>query len=201
MHVESVALDTTRIEMPAAGGVAGQTVDAYLVGRRAFVLVDPGDPTGPALDRAVALASELGGAIRAIALTHVDADHAAGAEVLAERLGIPILVGPGGGRPLPYETRELADGERIDLGDVPLTVRRHSRPATRPPRVRRGRGGRGPDGRPRRAARLADAPRPGRRRGAARLARPPRRASRRRRRGSLDTADGAGIIAAGGLDR
>jgi len=122
VRVESVALDTTRIEMPAAGGVAGQTVDAYLVGRRAFVLVDPGDPTGPALDRAVALAAELGGAIRAIALTHVDADHAAGAEVLAERLGIPILVGPGGGRPLPYETRELADGERIELGDVPLTV-------------------------------------------------------------------------------
>ncbi len=122
VHVESVALDTTRIEMPAAGGVAGQTVDAYLVGRRAFVLVDPGDPTGPALDRAVALAAELGGTIRAIALTHVDADHAAGAEVLAERLGIPILVGPGGGRPLPYETRELADGERIELGDVPLTV-------------------------------------------------------------------------------
>jgi glyoxylase-like metal-dependent hydrolase (beta-lactamase superfamily II)/8-oxo-dGTP pyrophosphatase MutT (NUDIX family) len=122
VHVESVALDTTRIEMPAAGGVAGQTVDAYLVGRRSFVLVDPGDPTGPALDRAVALASELGGAIHAIALTHVDADHSAGAEVLAERLGIPILVGPGGGRPLPYETRELADGERIDLGDVPLTV-------------------------------------------------------------------------------
>ena len=135
--MESVALDTTRIEMPAAGGVAGQTVNAYLVGRRSFVLVDPGDPTGPALDRAVALASELGGAIRAIALTHVDADHSAGAEVLAERLGIPILVGPGGGRPLPYETRELADGERIDLGDVPLTVGRHARPATGPRRVRR----------------------------------------------------------------
>ena len=108
--------------MPAGGRRRGAAVDAYLVGRRAFVLVDPGDPTGPALDRAVALASELGGAIRAIALTHVDADHSAGAEVLAERLGIPILVGPGGGRPLPYETREVADGERIDLGDVPLTV-------------------------------------------------------------------------------
>ena len=130
VHVESVALDTTRIEMPAAGGVAGQTVDAYLVGRRSLVLVDPGDPTGPALDRAVALASELGGAIRAIALTHVDADHSAGAEVLAERLGVPILVGAGGGRALPYETRELADGERIDLGDVPLTV--VATPGTRP---------------------------------------------------------------------
>jgi glyoxylase-like metal-dependent hydrolase (beta-lactamase superfamily II)/8-oxo-dGTP pyrophosphatase MutT (NUDIX family) len=122
VHVESAALDVTRIEMPAAGGVAGQTVNAYLVGRRGFVLVDPGDPTGPALDRAVELAAELGGTIRAIALTHVDADHAAGAEVLAERLEIPILVGPGGGRPLPYDTTEVADGERIDLGDVTLTA-------------------------------------------------------------------------------
>ncbi len=108
--------------MPAAGGVAGQPVNAYLVGRRAFVLVDPGDPTGPALDRAVALAAELGGTIRAIAVTHVDADHSAGAEVLAERLTIPILVGPGGSRPLPYATRELADGERIELGDVTLVA-------------------------------------------------------------------------------
>ena len=69
-----------RIVMPAGGGVAGQPVCAYLVGRRRFVLVDPGDPTGPALDRALALAAERGGADRGVALTHVDADHAAGAE-------------------------------------------------------------------------------------------------------------------------
>ena len=50
----------------------------------------------------------------AVALTHVDADHAAGAEAIAEQLGVPVLVGPGGGRHLPYETRELVDGEVID---------------------------------------------------------------------------------------
>ena len=44
--VEDVADDVVRIEMPAGGGVAGQPVNAYLVGRAAFVLVDPGDPTG-----------------------------------------------------------------------------------------------------------------------------------------------------------
>ena len=84
--------------MPAGGGVAGQPVNAYLVGRRRFVLVDPGDPTGPALDRAIALAAERGGTIEAIALTHADPDHAAGAEALAERLGIPVVAGPGAGR-------------------------------------------------------------------------------------------------------
>jgi glyoxylase-like metal-dependent hydrolase (beta-lactamase superfamily II)/8-oxo-dGTP pyrophosphatase MutT (NUDIX family) len=120
--VEDAAPDVVRIVMPAGGGVAGQPVSAYLVGRRSFVLVDPGDPTGPGLDRAVAEAETRGGTIRAIALTHVDPDHAAGAEVLALQLGIEVMVGPGGGRPLPYPVRELADGDVIDAGDVPLRV-------------------------------------------------------------------------------
>ena len=122
IEVEELSPEVTRIVMPAGGGVAGQPVCAYLVGRRRFVLVDPGDPTGPGLDRAVALAAGRGGTIEAIALTHVDADHAAGAEGLAESLGIEVLTGPGGGRPLPYPVRELADGEVLAVGDVPLRV-------------------------------------------------------------------------------
>jgi glyoxylase-like metal-dependent hydrolase (beta-lactamase superfamily II) len=84
------------------------------------VLVDPGDPTGPALDRALEIATSRGGAIEAVALTHVDPDHAAGTEAVAERLGIPVLTGPGGGGPLPYAVRELADLERLDAGDIGL---------------------------------------------------------------------------------
>ena len=98
----------------------GSRSAAYLVGRRRFVLIDPGDPTGPALDRALEIAASRGGAIEAVALTHVDPDHAAGAEAVAERLGIPVLAGPGGGRPLPYAVRELADLESLDAGDVGL---------------------------------------------------------------------------------
>ena len=120
--VEDVAADVVRIEMPAGGGVAGQPVNAYLVGRSEVVLVDPGDPTGEALDRASEVARARGGRIMAIALTHADPDHAAGAEAIAEPLGIPVLVGPGGGRHLPYETREVRDGEMVELGDVPLQV-------------------------------------------------------------------------------
>lgn len=122
IELEALTPEVTRIVMPAGGGVTGQPVCAYLVGRRRFVLVDPGDPTGPALDLAIEHAASRGGAIEAIALTHVDPDHAGGAEAVAVRLGIPILAGPGGGRPLPYDVRELADLEMLPVGDVPLRM-------------------------------------------------------------------------------
>jgi glyoxylase-like metal-dependent hydrolase (beta-lactamase superfamily II)/8-oxo-dGTP pyrophosphatase MutT (NUDIX family) len=120
VEVEAVAPDVTRITMPAGGGIAGQPVCAYLVGRHRFVLVDPGDPTGPALDRALGIVAADDGILEAIALTHVDPDHAAGAEAVAERAGVPVLTGPGGGRPLPADVVELADGLPLAAGDVPL---------------------------------------------------------------------------------
>ncbi len=33
---------------------------------------------------------------------------------------MPVLAGPGGGRVLPFEVRELADLETLGVGDVPL---------------------------------------------------------------------------------
>ncbi len=131
--VEELSSEVTRIVMPAGGGVAGQPVSSYLVGRRRFVLIDPGDPTGAGTDRAIELATARGGVIEAVVLTHVDPDHAAGAEGLAERLGIAVLTGPGGGRPLPYRVRELADLERLDAGDVGL--RAAQTPGPRPDHV------------------------------------------------------------------
>jgi glyoxylase-like metal-dependent hydrolase (beta-lactamase superfamily II)/8-oxo-dGTP pyrophosphatase MutT (NUDIX family) len=122
MVVDPIAEDILRIEMPAGGGVAGQPVNAYLVGRRRFVLIDPGDPTGEGLDLAMEEAARRGGSIVAIALTHADPDHAAGAESLREQLGIDVFVGPGGGHHLPYPVRELADGAVIEDGDVGMRV-------------------------------------------------------------------------------
>jgi glyoxylase-like metal-dependent hydrolase (beta-lactamase superfamily II)/8-oxo-dGTP pyrophosphatase MutT (NUDIX family) len=122
IDVAEVSPEVTRIVMPAGGGVAGQPVCAYLVGRRRFVLVDPGDPTGTPFDRVAALAASRGGVIEAVALTNVDPDHAAGAEAVAEILGVPVFAGPGGGRPVPYAVRELADLEVLEAGDVPLRV-------------------------------------------------------------------------------
>ena len=122
VEVEQVADDIVRIRMPAGGGVAGQPIDAYLVGRTQFVLIDPGDPTGPGLDVAVEEAARRGGSIEGIALTCAEPDHAGGAESLREQLGIEVVVGPGGGRHLPYVVDEVADGSVIDVGDVPLRV-------------------------------------------------------------------------------
>ena len=120
--IESIDEVVTRITMPAGGGVAGQAIESYLVGRRAHVLVDPGDPTGPALDRAIARATERGGRIAAVALTHVDPDHAGGAEAIAEMLDVPVFASPLRTRDLPYALRALGDAAVIDLGDVPLRV-------------------------------------------------------------------------------
>ena len=128
--VDQPAPDVMRIVMPAGGGVAGQPVCAYLVGRRRFVLVDPGDPTGPALERCLEEAAGRAGEIGAIALTHADPDHHGGAEGLAERLQIPVYAGPGASRRLPYQVRELADGETIGEGDV--AVRALATPGPRP---------------------------------------------------------------------
>ena len=112
----------TRIVVSSAGAVPGQTVNAYLVGRRRLVLVDPGDPSDEATAAYFEAAAAIGGDIVAIAITHVDPDHAAGAEVMALQLEVPILVGPAGGRHLPYAVREVDGGDRIDDGDIALDV-------------------------------------------------------------------------------
>ncbi len=120
VEVTSISPDVMRIVMPAGGGVAGQPVCAYLVGRRSHVLVDPGDPTGSVLETAIDLAAARGGSIAGIALTQVDPDHAGGTEALAELLGAPVVAGSGAGRPLPYPVRELVDGEMVPFGDIRL---------------------------------------------------------------------------------
>jgi glyoxylase-like metal-dependent hydrolase (beta-lactamase superfamily II)/8-oxo-dGTP pyrophosphatase MutT (NUDIX family) len=122
IEIEDITEDIVRIEMPAGGGVAGQPVSAYLVGRERFVLIDPGDPTGPGLEAATQEAADLGGSIEALVLTSAEPDHAAGAESLREQLGIEVFVGRSGGRYLPYIVNEVADGAVIDVGDVPLRV-------------------------------------------------------------------------------
>ena len=122
IEVERLAPDVTRIVMPAGGGVAGQPVCAYLVGLRRQVLIDPGDPTGPSLDRAIELAASRGGSIVAIALTHVDPDHAAGSEPLSQTLGVPILAGPGAGDTVPFRLGAVADLQQLEACDVRVHV-------------------------------------------------------------------------------
>ena len=63
-----------------------------------------------------------GGRIVAIVVTRIDASHAAGAFDLGGRLGLPVHCGPGGAGWLPVPLIELADGDVVPGGDVPLRV-------------------------------------------------------------------------------
>jgi glyoxylase-like metal-dependent hydrolase (beta-lactamase superfamily II)/8-oxo-dGTP pyrophosphatase MutT (NUDIX family) len=112
----------TRIVLGSAGAVPGQTVNCYLVGEDELIVVDPGDPSAEAADTILGAANEARARLIAIALTHVDPDHAAGAEALALRLDLPILAGPGAGRDLPYLVREVADGDHLAAGGMELEV-------------------------------------------------------------------------------
>lgn len=120
LTAERISSVVTRITMPAGGGVAGQPIHSYLVGRERYVVIDPGDPTGPGLERAIELARDRGGRIEAVAITQSSPDHAGGVEALAEMLDIPVFGSPHAGRQVPYDVRPLPDGDLVPAGDVPM---------------------------------------------------------------------------------
>jgi glyoxylase-like metal-dependent hydrolase (beta-lactamase superfamily II)/8-oxo-dGTP pyrophosphatase MutT (NUDIX family) len=120
IQLEQVAPHVVRVGLPDAGGIAGQAVNAWVVGRRELVVVDPGDPSEAAADALLALAAGRHAELRAVAITHADPDHAAGAEALALRLGIPLFGGRGVACDLPAEIVELADGDPVPAGDLGL---------------------------------------------------------------------------------
>jgi recombination protein RecT len=111
-----------RVVLPGAGGVEGQSVNAYLVGEREVVVVDPGDPSDAAAETLLEVARARGASIVGVVLTHADPDHTAGAEALAGRIDVPIHAGPGAGRDLPHDVVELTDGARVPIGDIDLRV-------------------------------------------------------------------------------
>ncbi len=121
--VEVVVGDAVvRIACASGGAVPGQRVNAWLLGRRELVLVDPGDP-GEAATDAILAAAAARGRIVAIVLTHADPDHAAGVESVRTIAGrVPVFAGRGAGRALPFAVRELPDGAGVDVGDEPLVA-------------------------------------------------------------------------------
>lgn len=92
---------------------------SYLVGSRqsgTCVVIDPAWE----VDQYLAAAQERGLRITRIIETHAHADHLSGARRLRDLTGAELLVHPSFGAAFPVRT--LADGERIDLGDVTLQV-------------------------------------------------------------------------------
>lgn len=112
----------TRLTLSEAGGVTGQTVNAWVAGEKALLVVDPGDPSGAAVEAILGVARARGGRIAAIVLTSAEPDHAAGAESLAGMIEVPVYAGPGAGRVLSFEVVELGDGAKIPGTDAAVTV-------------------------------------------------------------------------------
>jgi 8-oxo-dGTP pyrophosphatase MutT (NUDIX family)/glyoxylase-like metal-dependent hydrolase (beta-lactamase superfamily II) len=118
----------TRVHLRGAGGIPGQGVDAFLVGRDRVVVVDPGDPNDEAATAILGAAAVRGSRIVGILLTAPVPDHAAGAEGLALRLRVPVHAGSGAHRVLVSDITPLADGDLVELADTPIRV--HATPGT-----------------------------------------------------------------------
>ena len=125
--VEALGPDLVRLGLRGAGGIPGNDVNAYLVGRRRLVVVDPGDPNDAAVDAILGIAAERGARITAVLLTSAAPDHAAGSTSVALRVEAPVLAAAGAGRLLPDTIVPFADGDLVDVADT--RVRVHAMPA------------------------------------------------------------------------
>ena len=108
-----------RVVLPAAGGISGQPVNAYVVGTRGVVIVDPGDPSEEATDALLDVSARRG-SVTGIALTHADPDHLAGAASLATQLAVPIWVGASSAGLIPSDRRIVSDGVHVTAGEIEL---------------------------------------------------------------------------------
>ena len=121
-EVRDLAPGIASIMLSGAGGVPGRTGTAWLVGREAVVLVDPGDPAPEAAEAIYDAIAARGGRLEAIALSDVGPDCAAGAEGIAMRTGVPILAPAGSAAMLPYAVVEVDPGAPVPYADVAVRL-------------------------------------------------------------------------------
>ncbi|MFL5679683.1 MAG: MBL fold metallo-hydrolase [Chloroflexota bacterium] len=122
LRVVEEGADVVRVVLPGAGAVPGQTVNAYVVGRRDLVVVDPGDPSEEAVEAIASIAAARGGRLVGIVLTSAEPDRSAGAEAVAGGTDLPVFAGPGAGSALPFDVVELGDGALVPRCDIELRV-------------------------------------------------------------------------------
>ncbi len=119
-----------RVRLHGAGGIPGATVNAWIVGRRRVVVVDPGDPNDAAAEAILGVVAARGAQIAAVLLTTPSPDHAAGSTSISLRARVPVLAAAGAAGVLPGGARPLVDGDLLDLADTPVRV--HATPGTDP---------------------------------------------------------------------
>jgi glyoxylase-like metal-dependent hydrolase (beta-lactamase superfamily II)/8-oxo-dGTP pyrophosphatase MutT (NUDIX family) len=125
---EVVALrrNVRRLTAPNPGMMTGPGTNTYIVGEAgAWIVIDPGPPERAHVER---IAAAVRDGLQAIVCTHSHPDHSPGAPMLREALGrdVPILGLASHPTARPHSSfvpdRELADGERLRVGDSTLRV-------------------------------------------------------------------------------
>lgn len=103
--------------------------NAYLIGTREVVLVEPASPFAPEIAQAsawVEATHAAGKQLCAVLLTHHHPDHVGGAQAIRERFGVPVWAHARTAERLAGRLvidRHLEDGERIDLdGPTPMQL-------------------------------------------------------------------------------
>ena len=120
--VERAGDGLRRVRLGSGGGIPGLTVNAWVVGWRRVVVVDPGDPTDAGLDALLAATTRLGMEIAAVVVTSGAPDHTGGAVALALVAGVPLLASARAAALVGQPAAVVADGSRIGAGDVLLVA-------------------------------------------------------------------------------
>ena len=121
--VHEVADGLRRVRLGSGGGVPGRLVDAWLVGRRRVVVVDPGDPTDAGLDAVLGAAADAGTEVAGVVATSASPDRVGAAVGLALVAGVPLVASAVAAPAIGDPCGIIGDGEWIRLGDVPLRAR------------------------------------------------------------------------------
>jgi len=109
-----------RVTAPNRSLMTGPGTNTYLVGREALVAIDPGPDDESHLALLGAISRGGPRHLAAVVVTHTHPDHAPGAAALAEATGAEVL---GFGVRDGFEPdRQLADGDQVRAGDLPLVA-------------------------------------------------------------------------------
>jgi len=122
MPLERLSDRVFRLRAPNPGPMTFTGTNSYLIdaGNDRFVVIDPGpDHERHALELALA-ASDLGGTISAILVTHGHPDHAPGAARLSALTGAPVYGHPRSAFP---HTATLWDGKNLELDGMRLEIK------------------------------------------------------------------------------
>ena len=126
-RAERVAPGITRVRTDGAGGIPGNAVTTWLLGRRRVLAVDPGDPNEAAMAAILDAVAAAGAVLAGVVLTSPVPDHAGGALILAAMAGVDVLVAgaaerAGAAALVGGPVRALADGETLDSVDVTVVA-------------------------------------------------------------------------------